>query len=95
MTDALSEIYYINSTDEAEKALIKYVGKNIKVVITGNVETKEGDTSYFFELKSVEPYAPKLPPVQPPSPAISTPSDEAKTGANTSSSKSETSTDAK
>jgi hypothetical protein len=62
ITDALAETYYINKTDEAEKLVASFVGKNEKVVITGVVEQKEGDPSYYFVLKSVEPYAPKLPP---------------------------------
>ena len=70
ITDALSEIYYINKTDEAEKLVAAFVGKNEKVVIAGVVEQKEGDPSYFFTLKSVEPYAAKLPPAPPPAPAV-------------------------
>ncbi len=62
ITDALAEIYYISKTDESEKAIAEYVGKNVKVVISGTVEAKEGDPSYFFALKTVEKYAPKLPP---------------------------------
>jgi len=62
ITDALSEIYYVTKTDEATKLVEKYLGKDEKVVITGIVESKEGDPSYFFNLKSVEPYTPKLPP---------------------------------
>ena len=65
ITDALSEIYYINKTDDAEKAIEKFVGKNERVLISGTVESKEGDPSYFFALKSVEPYTPKLPPAPP------------------------------
>ena len=68
ITDALAEVYYINKTDENEKAVAKYLGKNEKVVLTGTVESKEGDPSYFFALKSVEQYAPKMPPA-PPAPA--------------------------
>ena len=60
ITDALSDVYYITKTSEAEKLIADFVGKNIKVVITGTVETKAGDPlSYYFDLKSVEKYAPK------------------------------------
>ena len=38
ITDALSEIYYVVKSDEAEKAIEKYVGKNEKVEISGTVE---------------------------------------------------------
>jgi hypothetical protein len=38
-----------------------FVGKNIKVVVTGSVEAKEGNPANYLSLKSVEPYAPKLP----------------------------------
>ena len=63
ITDALSEIYYVTKSDEAEKMIATFVGKNEKVVITGTVEQKEGDPAYYFTLKSVEAYATKLPPV--------------------------------
>lgn len=92
ITDALAEIYYINGTDEAEMAVSNYVGKNIKVVITGSVETKEGDTAYFFALKTVERYVPKLPTSPPPS---SKHSEENKSDANNGSAKTGGSTDIK
>ncbi|MGD0090736.1 MAG: Ig domain-containing protein [Planctomycetota bacterium] len=66
ITDALADVYYIVKSDEAEKAVAKYAGKTEKVVVAGTVETKEGDPAYFLNLKSVEPYAPKLPPPPPP-----------------------------
>jgi len=66
ITDALADVYYVSKTDEAEKAVAKYVGKNEKVVVTGTVETKEGDPAYFLNLKSAEPYAAKLPPAPAP-----------------------------
>ncbi|MCY3022883.1 MAG: hypothetical protein NTW87_28215 [Planctomycetota bacterium] len=69
ITDALADVYYIKKTDEAEKAVAKYLGKNEKVVITGTVEAKEGDAAPFFNLKLVEPYVPKMPPAPPPPPA--------------------------
>jgi hypothetical protein len=72
ITDALSDVYYINKTDEAEKAVASFVGKTQKVVITGTVETKEGDASLFFNLKSAEAYTPKMPPA-PPAPATAAP----------------------
>src|SRR5690349_87069 len=59
ITDALNDVYYITKSDEAEKAVANFVGKNVKVVITGTVEAKEGDPANYFNLKSVEPYAPK------------------------------------
>ncbi|HEY3323453.1 MAG TPA: hypothetical protein VGP72_23570 [Planctomycetota bacterium] len=68
ITDALADVYYITKTDEAEKAIASYVGKNEKVVITGTVENKEGDTASFFNLKTVEAYNPKMPPAPPPPP---------------------------
>ena len=70
ITDALADVYYVVKSDEAEKAVAQYLGKDQKVVVSGTVETKEGNPAYFFNLKSVEPYAPKLPPPPPP-PAIS------------------------
>ena len=72
ITDALSDIYYLTKTDETEKLITDYVGKNIKVVITGVVETKEGEPVYYFNLKSIEKYVSKLPPA-------ATPKDETKT----------------
>lgn len=68
ITDALSDVYYITKTDESEKAVANFVGKNQKVVITGTVEAKEGDLSLFFNLKGAEAYTPKMPPA-PPAPA--------------------------
>lgn len=77
ITDALSDVYYINKTDEAEKAIANFVGKTQKVVITGTVETKEGDASLYFNLKTAEAYTPKMPPA-PPAPAAATPVPEEK-----------------
>jgi hypothetical protein len=65
ITDALAETYYITKSDEAEKMIAEYVGKNVKVVITGTVESKEGDPAFYFTLKSVEPYTPKMPTADP------------------------------
>ncbi len=80
ITDALSDIYYINKTDEAEKAVANFVGKTQKVVITGTVEVKEGDASLFFNLKSAEAYSPKMPPAPPAPPAapVAAPAPETK-----------------
>jgi hypothetical protein len=79
ISDALAEIYYINKTDEAEKLVAPFVGKNEKVVVTGTVEQKEGDPAYYFTLKSVEAYAPKLPPAPAAAPATpATPADTKK-----------------
>ena len=65
ITDALSDVYYIAKTDESEKAVAAFVGKTQKVVITGTVESKEGDAALFFNLKSAEAYTPKMPPAAP------------------------------
>src|SRR4051812_42891912 len=62
ITDALAEIYYVAKSDEAEKAVAKFLGKPEKVVVTGKVESKEGDPAYFINVKSVEPYVVKGPP---------------------------------
>jgi hypothetical protein len=62
ITDALNDVYYISKTDEAEKAVANFVGKNIKVVVIGSVDAKEGNPTNYLSLKSVEPYAPKTPP---------------------------------
>jgi hypothetical protein len=65
ITDALNDIYYISKSDESEKLVAPFAGKNIRVVITGTVENKEGDPSYFLNLKSLEEYKPKMPPAAP------------------------------
>lgn len=65
IADALAEVYYINKTDAAEKLIADYVGKNVRVVITGSVEQKENDPAYYFALKSVEKHTPKLPVASP------------------------------
>jgi FKBP-type peptidyl-prolyl cis-trans isomerase len=63
VTDALGDTYYIAQTSETEKLIADFVGKNIKVVVTGTVETKDGKPpANFVSLKSVEKYLPKLPP---------------------------------
>jgi hypothetical protein len=59
ITDALSEVYYVARTAEAEQLIAPFVGKNIKVAITGTVETR--DEIYFFNLKSIEKYAKEQP----------------------------------
>jgi hypothetical protein len=61
ITDALNDVYYVSKSDESEKAVADFVGKNIRVLITGTVEQKEGDTAFFFNLKSVQKYEPKMP----------------------------------
>lgn len=73
ITDALNETYYITKSEEAEKMIAEYVGKNVKVVVTGTVDSKEGDPAFYFTLKSVEPYVVKLPPA--PAPAATAPAD--------------------
>ena len=54
IADALSEIYYIDRTDRAAQLVAPFVGKNIKLVITGVVEKHEGDNAYYFALKTVK-----------------------------------------
>jgi hypothetical protein len=66
ITDALADVYYVSKTEEAEKAVAKYVGKNERVVLSGTVEQKEGDPAFFLNLKAVEPYAAKMPPAPEP-----------------------------
>jgi hypothetical protein len=61
ITDALNEIYYIVKSDESDKMVADYAGKNIKVAITGSVESHEGDTAFFFKLKTLAAHKPKLP----------------------------------
>ena len=53
MTDTLGDTYYVERTEDAEKAVAPYVGKNVRVVITGTVEKKEGDPARYFALKAV------------------------------------------
>ena len=59
ITDVLGEVYYIVKTDEADKAVADFVGKNIRVVIIGTAEQREGDAAWFFNLKSVKKHEPK------------------------------------
>ncbi|HYF48508.1 MAG TPA: hypothetical protein VEJ63_03840 [Planctomycetota bacterium] len=59
ITDVLGETYYVLKTDESEKLVADFVGKNIRVVITGTAEQKEGDASWYFNLKSVKKYEAK------------------------------------
>jgi hypothetical protein len=79
IADALADVYYVAKTEEAEKAVAKYVGKNERVVVSGTVEQKEGDPAFFLNLKAVEPYAAKLPPAPPPPEPKAEPKTEAKT----------------
>jgi hypothetical protein len=53
--DALQETYYILKNEETEKKIAPYVGRNATVVITGTAETREGDPSQYFALKTVAP----------------------------------------
>ena len=78
ITDALNDIYYITKTDESEKQVAAYAGKNIRVVIAGTVETREGDPSYFFNLKTLEEYKPKMPPAPPAPPPAASSTEEKK-----------------
>jgi hypothetical protein len=54
ITDTLNETYYITKSDVTDKLIADFVGKNIRVVITGVAERKEGDTSWYFNLKTVQ-----------------------------------------
>jgi FKBP-type peptidyl-prolyl cis-trans isomerase len=62
ITDAVSDTYYVVKSDEAEKLVADFVGKNIRVTITGTVEEKKDDPAFYFNLKAVEKYELKLPP---------------------------------
>ena len=77
ITDALGDKYFIVKTDQAEKDTANYVGKAGPVVIAGTVETREGAPALYFNLKSVEPYTPKMPS---PPPSKAEPKSDAKTG---------------
>lgn len=66
ITDVLGEVYYVVKTDESEKAVADFIGKNIRVVITGTAEQKEGDPAWFFNLKSVKKYEAKTAEAKPP-----------------------------
>jgi len=61
ITDSLNEVYYITKTDEEEKLVAPIAGKNIKVVIAGTVESRDAETAYFFTLKTIDAYKPKMP----------------------------------
>jgi hypothetical protein len=50
--DSLGEIYYIVKNDDADKLVAPFAGKNIKVILIGTVEQREGDPEYLFNLKS-------------------------------------------
>lgn len=71
ITDALNDIYYVVRTPEAQKLCEPLMGQ--RVMLTGVVEQKQGDTSYFLNLKSASPYQPKLPPGKPETTAPSVP----------------------
>ncbi|HYG77174.1 MAG TPA: hypothetical protein VEK08_19375 [Planctomycetota bacterium] len=62
ITDALGDVYFVVKTDESEKAVAPFVGKNQKVVITGTVEMREGDPAFYFNLKTAEAFVPKVAP---------------------------------
>ena len=57
--DALGEYYYVIKTDESEKLIAPFAGKNKKVVVVGTAEQREGDPVFYFNLKSIEEYIPK------------------------------------
>ena len=66
--DALNELYYVTKSDAAEKMVANFVGKSQRVVVTGTVESKPNESVPYINLKTVEPYNPKLPPAPPPPP---------------------------
>lgn len=57
--DALGEYYYIIKTDESEKLIAAFAGKNKKVVIVGTAEQREGDPAFYFNLRTIEEYVAK------------------------------------
>jgi hypothetical protein len=57
--DALGEYYYIIKTDESEKLIAPFAGKNKKVVIVGSAEQREGDPAFYFNLRTIEEYVAK------------------------------------
>src|ERR1017187_4180624 len=59
ITDALNDIYYLEKSDATEKLVAGFIGKNLKVVVTGTVETKPNDTHYYLNVKTVEAFTPK------------------------------------
>lgn len=67
--DALNEWYFIIKTEESEKLIAPFVGKNKRVVIVGTQEQREGDPAYYFNLKSAEEYVPPPPKKDPATPA--------------------------
>lgn len=58
--DALNEWYFVIKTEESEKLIAPFVGKNKRVVIVGTQEQREGDPAYYFNLKSAEEYVPPV-----------------------------------
>lgn len=68
LTDALNEIYYVSKSDAAEKMIAEYVGKNVKVQLTGTIENKPNEPYGYINLKEVAPFVAKLPPAPPPPP---------------------------
>lgn len=56
--DSLNEWYYVIKTEESERLIAAFVGKNRRVVIVGVTEQREGDPAYYFNLKSAEEYVP-------------------------------------
>lgn len=67
--DALNEWYYVIKTEESEKLIAPFVGKNKRVVIVGITEQREGDPAYYFSLKSAEEFVPKSAKKEDPAPA--------------------------
>lgn len=57
--DALGEWYFVIKTEESEKLIAPFVGKNKRVVISGTAEQREGDPDFYFSLKSVEEFVVK------------------------------------
>ncbi len=67
--DALNEWYFVIKTEESEKLIAPFVGKNKRVIIVGTMEQREGDPAYYFSLKSAEEFVPPPPKKDPAAPA--------------------------
>jgi len=66
LTDALGETYYIVKTDETEKMIAPYVGKNRPVKVVGTAENRDGEIHIYFNAKRVEAVAKKEEPAKQP-----------------------------
>ena len=52
ITDALKEVYYVLKTPDAEKMCKEWLGK--KVVVTGHVEQRPNDSTYYINATTIE-----------------------------------------